>query len=122
MARPPIRRVSKDELREIFDRCYLSDALAGRLSETIDSQGPPDPRANQPPGTLSQRVRYWKGDVAVAVCHRYLLPDGTLGGSGMPDPKAVVENGVLHAAPTPAKPPGAPRRRRGGKGKKKRKR
>src|SRR5688500_7050471 len=107
MARPPIKRVSKTQLREIFDRLYLADALAGRLDETIDSEGPADPRANQPPGTASQRVRYRDADGrSVAVCHRYLRPDGTLGGSGMPDPKAVLENGILHAAPPPKKPPG----------------
>jgi hypothetical protein len=101
MARPPIQRVSKTQLREIFNRLYLADVLAGRLSETIDSEGPPNRRANEPPGTVSQRVRYWAGGVSVAVCHRYLRPDGTLGGKGLPDPKAVLERGVLHASPKP---------------------
>ena len=35
----------------------------------------------------SQVVSYFDRAVRVAICHRYVLPDGTLGASGRPDPK-----------------------------------
>jgi hypothetical protein len=86
------------------------------MTEVIDNEGSPNPRANQPPGTLSQRVRYFDNEGRpIAVCHRYLRPDGSLGGSGMPDPKAVLEEGMLYAAPIRPKPPGTPRKKRGGR-------
>lgn len=69
--------------------------------EVIESSGTPSPKAGQPPGTRSQLVSYWEsvgGSLTkVAVVHRYLRPDGTLGGSGLPDPKAVLHQGVLYA-------------------------
>jgi hypothetical protein len=35
-------------------------------------------------------VYFIAGDSYVALAHQFLLPDGTLGGSGRPDPKVVV--------------------------------
>jgi hypothetical protein len=32
----------------------------------------------------------------VAVAHQYLRPDGTLGASGRPDPKAIFSEDVLY--------------------------
>lgn len=56
---------------------------------------------NQLPGTVSQRVEYWdtvQGRlVKIATVHRYVRPDGTLGASGLPDPKRVLHDGVLYA-------------------------
>jgi hypothetical protein len=76
----------------------------GELLEIIDSSGTPSPRAGQPPGTLSQRVSYWESAggslTKVAVVHRYLRPDGSLGASGLPDPKRVLHRGVIYAPHT----------------------
>lgn len=115
MARPPIKRVTKGELRAIFNRLYLADVLAGRLTEIIASDGRANPRMDQPTGTRSQIVHYF--DAAgrkVAIIHQYVLPDGTYGGSGKPDPKMVLdEHGVCHAAPVSSRrPPQPPRKRR----------
>jgi hypothetical protein len=124
MARPPINRVSKGELRLIFNRLYLADMLAGRMTEIVCDEGEPNPRMNQPAGTRSQIVHLLDAEGRkVAVIHRYVLPGGALGGSGKPDPKNVLaENGVLYAGIVSPPPPSArahPRRRRGGKGKRK---
>ena len=43
--------------------------------------------ARQPTGTMSQRVRYFKDGEQVAIVHQYVQPDGSMGGSGLPDPK-----------------------------------
>lgn len=81
--------------RAFNDGGYVERATRGELSLTIvwdrevDSQ-----RSGEPPGTRSQIVIYTDGADAVAMVHRYLRPDGTLGGSGRPDPKVLVlENG-----------------------------
>jgi len=36
----------------------------------------------------------------VALVHQYLLPDGTIGASGIPDPKFILENGILYKFPS----------------------
>lgn len=33
----------------------------------------------------------------VALVHQYLRPDGTVGASGQPDPKWLLEDGVIYA-------------------------
>lgn len=100
MVRPPIHRVSLAELREIFNTNVLP-RLDKDLIEIVSSEGPPNPRYHQPPGTLSQRVEYWESTGnslrKVAIVHQYLLPDGTLGASGLPDPKRVLHDGVIFA-------------------------
>jgi hypothetical protein len=48
-----------------------------------------------PDGTYSETVEYFEGDLKLAVAHRYVLPDGRIGGSGRPDPKKMVCCGVI---------------------------
>jgi hypothetical protein len=121
LARQPIKRVSKEELRSFFNRLYLSDALAGRMFEVVESEGRPNPLMNQPPGTVSQIVHLFDGQgQKVAVVHRYKLSDGSLGGSGRPDPKNVLgDDGVLYAPRLPDQSANdkPKRRKRGGSGK-----
>lgn len=47
-----------------------------------------------PHETRSQLVSYRAGTREMAKAHRYLFPDGRLGGSGRPDPKLIVCCGV----------------------------
>ena len=52
---------------------------------------------HEPPGTRSQMVAYVDASgQRVALVHQYLRPDGTLGGSGRPDPKLLIEGGVTY--------------------------
>lgn len=37
----------------------------------------------------------------IAVVHQYLRPDGTIGGSGRPDPKRLMVNGIVYAVMRP---------------------
>jgi hypothetical protein len=68
--------------------------------EVLSSEGPANPEFRQPIGTRSQMIEYWEsaGDhlVKIAIAHRYVRPDGTIGASGRPDPKRVVVNGVMY--------------------------
>jgi len=56
--------------------------------------------SGQPPGTLSQIVQYSTvidGQlVKLALVHRYLLPDGAIGASGLPDPKMAFHDGIIY--------------------------
>src|SRR5262245_45150744 len=94
---PPKIEVSPRELRERFNRGnYVQRAAAGELSTRILKEGHPSPpRAALPICTRSQSIAYLdaKGD-EVAMVHQYLKPDGSLGASGRPDPKRLLENGV----------------------------
>src|SRR5262245_41429524 len=98
---PPKVEVSPRELRERFNRGkYVDRVAAGELTVKILRNGHPSPpRAGLPFCTRSQSIAYLsvKGD-EVAMVHQYLKPDGTLGGSGRPDPKRLLENGVLYIA------------------------
>lgn len=95
---PPIKYVSATEIRTLFNEGRYADLVAyGALSEVLIREGVPSPQTNQPAGTKSQVLAYINpSGRQVAVVHRYLRPDGTLGGSGKPDPKKLFHNGTLH--------------------------
>jgi len=88
-------------LREIFNSAVLPRIDRGELLEVVRSEGAPNPRVGEPSGTRSQRVEYWESAGSalrkVATVHRYLRPDGSLGASGLPDPKRVLHEGLLYA-------------------------
>jgi hypothetical protein len=67
----------------------------------MESDGTPSPDVPEPPGTRSQIVSYWEvvgGNLQkVALAHRYMRPDGSLGASGFPDPKQVRHEGQKYA-------------------------
>jgi len=80
--------VSAQFLRQRFrDLRILERFFSGELDLVINRSSLAHPARGQPPGTLTQRVIYLQGQRQMAVCHRYLRPDGTLGASGLPDPK-----------------------------------
>lgn len=56
----------------------------------LKERHPAPPRSGEPLCTKSQIISYICGDLEIARAHRYLRPDGTIGGSGKPDPKLLV--------------------------------
>jgi hypothetical protein len=94
--------MTKKELRRIFNNHVLPRIHRRELLEILESEGTPNPKIGEPAGTLSQRLTYWQsgGDDLEKVCfvHRYLRPDGTIGQSGLPDPKMVLHEGERCAA------------------------
>jgi hypothetical protein len=96
--RPRIR-VSPQELRQLFNsQRFWERAKSGQLAEKLDSEGHPSPKdSGEPPCTRSQIIAYLDSSGhRVAVVHQYLRKDGTLGGSGKPDPKKVFHQGKLY--------------------------
>ena len=85
----------------MFNRTdYEGRAQRGELVKRVArSHHPSAPKARVPFCTRSQEILYI--DAAgqeVAMAHQYLQPDGTLGASGQPDPKRILDNGVLYVA------------------------
>ena len=70
------------------------------VAEMIDDRVIQRPETmGAPLGTRSQYVRYYdsRGRWLVDV-HGYLLPNGSLGGSGVPDPKRMLVDGDVRVA------------------------
>lgn len=89
--------MSKGDVRRRFNNAGLwAEVQVGTVQAVVKRSKPAPWRAWQPRGTLSQYVIYLKGGVHVAGVHQYLRPDGILGGSGLPDPKWVLDGGVRY--------------------------
>jgi hypothetical protein len=99
MANPRRINVSAETLRKLFNESgYWELAKQGKLLEKVYSQAPPQKRSGEPPGTLSQIVAYLDSQGRqVAIVHQYLRKDGSIGGSGRPDPKKLFYQGNLYA-------------------------
>jgi hypothetical protein len=90
---PSAVAVTAERLRAWFnDEGCLQAIVDGTLREEIKADRPA-PAHIGPPGTRSQLVRYYDDVRLRAEIHRYLLPDGSLGASGVPDPKGLHRNG-----------------------------
>ena len=82
------------------DGRYVARAAAGELTvRVVRDHHPSSPKALVPFCTRSQSIAYFdrKGD-EVATAHQYLQPNGTLGASGLPDPKRLMKDGILYVA------------------------
>jgi hypothetical protein len=92
MPQKPVEWVTPDIIREHFNRSQIFEqAQSGQIVTWAKRDSHPE---NPPPGepvcTRSQIVYYYTQDNApIAIVHQYLRPDGTLGGSGLPDPKRL---------------------------------
>jgi len=105
MAGPPTVRASEQELQRIFnDASYLARTLDGTFRTQPFGpqslyQSPPRPsRQPEPDGTVSGLIEIIDptSNERMAVAHRLERPDGTLGASGLPDPKMVYVDGVIY--------------------------
>ena len=77
-----------------YERVLAGELVAGQKAD----RHPAPPASGQPHCTRSQEVIYYDSTGRqVARVHQYLRPDGALGGSGKPDPKRLLQNGVLYA-------------------------
>jgi hypothetical protein len=95
----PLRLVTNRQLQDLFNKGgYWEKAERNELKQTVErSHHPAPPPHFLPPCTHSQIVAYRErlGKV-VALVHQYLRPDGTLGASGLPDPKFLFHKGVRY--------------------------
>ena len=97
----PPQLVTPDIIRQAFNSGqFWERAQGGELRTVIKRNSHPEPPPKREPMcTRSQFIVYYtqQGE-AIAGVHQYLRPDGTLGGSGRPDPKRLVlGNEILYA-------------------------
>lgn len=96
---PDRRFVQVQELRRMFNEGrYVEREQEGELvAFTKGDRHPSPPLAFEPFCTISQIVHYYTRSLEkVAIAHRYLRPDGTIGASGRTDPKAVMVDDVTY--------------------------
>ena len=88
----PARRVKPSEIRPLFNESGLFERVTrGELGTFLESDRLVLPEVGLPEGTRSQMVWYLSLDgQKLALVHQYLLPDGSIGGSGRPDPKRMI--------------------------------
>ena len=97
----PYQAATAYQLRRIFaDAEILKKAASGELTAVVEEEHPAAPEYNQDEGTMSQLLVYYdKSGSAVAEAHQFLKKDGSLGASGQPDPKMVVQGGIQYHLP-----------------------
>src|ERR1700735_3469000 len=92
---PSKRLVHTSTLLQMFKEIGYERAIMEGVARAgipyKDDPGPP----HQPPGTRSQSVPYYRMGRKIAVCHQYVLPDGRIGASGLPDPKLIEFQGHI---------------------------
>jgi hypothetical protein len=94
--------VDPETLRQRFNALdYYGAVQRGELVPVVDKDTALKDNTRFPPGTRSQRIFYMQGQVRMAIVHQYLLPNGRLGASGLPDPKWVRDGlRILMLAPS----------------------
>ena len=92
------RYVSEDELRRIFNEGrYYERMRKGEFHPRMIEEKPCKRGDRRIRNTMSQTVEYWDNfGRFIARVHQFRKRDGSLGGSGRPDPKVLVHDGVLY--------------------------
>lgn len=91
------RPCDEETIRRLFDEERILEGVEqGLITELPGAPTEPSPMSGQPDGTISQVVDYFSGHEWVASAHLFVLPDGTVGASGFPDPKMVLSAGVRY--------------------------
>src|SRR5688572_27826550 len=92
--------MGEDEMRCKFNTGrYWERMRKGEFAlQYLHNRHPAPPKANQPICTKSQFISLVdiKTNEEIVRFHQYLRPDGSLGGSGKPDPKRLRHRGVLY--------------------------
>jgi hypothetical protein len=82
---------------------FWERAQKGELQQVVWREShPKNPPEDHPYCTRSQNIVYFNAE-GVPICriHQYLKPDGTIGGSGRPDPKVLVMGDRILATRVP---------------------
>jgi hypothetical protein len=97
---PPTVRITVKEIQEKFNKGkYWERMRSGEFTSVVLEEGRPQAKVveQEPIGTVSQMVSYRDANNdEVARVHQYVRPDGSIGASGLPDPKRLLEGGVLY--------------------------
>lgn len=94
----PIQRVTSAELCKRFNEGgYWEKAEKGELKKVVLENCISTLLTQETVEIISEMISYRDADDnEVARVHQFRRPDGTLAASGKPDPKRLLENGVLY--------------------------
>lgn len=88
-------KVTNWEIRDLFNSNGIWDRVI-QNEYTLQRISCRPPAVPMPHGTRSMYMAIMDGTVKVAEVHYYQLPDGSIGGSGKPDPKVLCINGEVY--------------------------
>jgi hypothetical protein len=93
-----IQRVTSAEMCKRFnDGQYWQKVIRGELTAHLLEETISTLLTHEPGPIRSQMVSYRDGNnQEIARVHQFLRPDNSLAASGMPDPKRLLEGGVLY--------------------------
>jgi len=85
-------------MRRMFnEERFVERAERGEIKAVVVHSGTPSPDVGLPDGSKSELVSYRDlNNLELSRAHQYVLPDGRIGASGMPDPKRVLKGGKLY--------------------------
>lgn len=86
-------------MRERFNNAHIHEkSISGELSVVvIENRHPALPLAKEPHCTRSEMISYRDSqNFEIARAHRYLRSDGSIGLSGLPDPKRLILEGIMY--------------------------
>jgi hypothetical protein len=95
----PVKSLSKKEMQELCQEHQLLEKIKNKeLKPVLLRERHANPlKSGQVFCTYSQILSYHdSGENEVMRAHQYKKPDGTLGGSKMPDPLRISIGGVIH--------------------------
>jgi hypothetical protein len=95
----PRIKVSRKELRLMFNSgCFQDRLRSGELRDILEAEShPTPPKSTQPVCTYSQILAYLDSkNQKVAIVHQFKRQNGSIGGSGLPDPKLLLIKGVVY--------------------------
>ena len=99
---PPKRvYVNEYRIRRIFNAAGIWERVLAKTYQVTIARDNPCRYPDEPPGTRSQMWLIMDNGKLVALVHLYWRPDGTLGASGKPDPKKVVQDCVTYCLERP---------------------
>jgi hypothetical protein len=93
-----IVRVSAKTIQKLFNEGkYWERAQQGEFKIDVIESNPAPKQSHQRPGAKSELIGYFHpAEGLIAEVHQYTNPDGTLGASGKPDPKALRIGDILY--------------------------
>lgn len=103
----PIKRITVNEMRQRFnDGGYWDKIKSGQWTTyTLESRiSDALPQETVQITSVMLSYRDANGDEMARV-HQYVRPDGTLAASGKPDPKRLVQHGILYRIIKSPQPP-----------------
>ncbi len=102
MPKKKVKLITQKQIRSLFNKTIYPKKREGKFSEIILKESYITDSPNGSDCEKSQLIKYENDEgIEVARVHQYLRKDGTLGASGLPDPKRICQKGTVYACDSP---------------------